>query len=170
MAPLIQLLVTQLTTHAPPAQKVSALRELKVKNEELQRAQAKLATHGLTLTPRKDPKHRSSAAAPPADPAPAPATSSAPPTLDDILQPSHPALRDDCGFEGRPTPQNTRIPESPQKGKPGVVEQVQKAMQRTFHAKAMRASRCLWKMPRRSTPSNQANSTCGHASFSKSSQ
>ena len=48
-----------------------------------------------TLTPRKDPKHSSTTATAPPSTLPAePAASPAAPTLQDILQPPHPALRD----------------------------------------------------------------------------
>ena len=58
-APLAQLVTHQIEAHAPAAEG-SALRALKAKSDDLERAQAKLQAHGhgLELTPRKDPKDR----------------------------------------------------------------------------------------------------------------
>lgn len=60
-APLIQLLIHQLETHAPAAAEGSALRALKATANDFERAQAKLQAHGLELTPRKDAGIRPSA-------------------------------------------------------------------------------------------------------------
>ena len=64
----------------------SAIRELKAKSEDFERAQAKLMAYGLQLTPRKDAKERT--AAPPVPPTLPEAAK--PPVLADVLQPPHP--------------------------------------------------------------------------------
>ena len=91
-APLIHLLIQQLQSHSPAPAEGTALRALKNTTDELARAKQKLHNLGEPLTPVKSTSHASGPAAPSHPPTP---PANTPPVLSDVLQPPHPALKDD---------------------------------------------------------------------------